>query len=55
MPYKAKHYALFTGDVKAEDKYKVTTPPGILFKSKEEAKQYARKKGWFDDIKIMKY
>ena len=47
-------YAIFTSDVKAKDKYHVTTPPTQLFKTKTGARRYAKRRG-YDDFKIMKY
>jgi len=35
-----KQFALFDEDVKAEDKYRVTTPSKLLFDSRREAKRY---------------
>ena len=49
-------YALFTDDVKASDKYRVTTRSGKIFNTKEEAKAFAILKwGSAKGTKIMKY
>lgn len=42
---KQKLYALFTDDVKSEDKYKLTTPPKSFFKSRISAKKFMKKHG----------
>lgn len=51
-------YAIFQSDVKAADKYKVTSQPKI-YKTKEAAKKGLEallKKGWTrSELKILKY
>jgi len=47
-------YAIFSKDVKAKDKYKVTSPPKIFFKTRKEAHQYGKKK-YGNDYKVMVY
>ena len=38
-----KQYAIFDSSVKAEDKYRVTTPSKLVFKTYKQAKIYAIK------------
>lgn len=45
-------FAVFDKDVKSVDKYNVRTP--AIFKSKTDAKLFAKLKKW-KDFKIMKY
>jgi hypothetical protein len=36
-------YALFDKDVKAKEKYEVTTPPSLVFNTRKEAKAFAKR------------
>lgn len=47
-------YAIWSSDVKAEDKYKVTTLPTKFFPTREKAHAYAKKRGW-TDYKVMRW
>ena len=51
-------YAIFTSDIKAKDKYKVTSPPRV-YKTKARALEELGKliqKGWKkSELKILKY
>ena len=51
---KDKKYAIFDSDVKAKDKYHVTTLPTKFFSNRKDAHKYAKKRGWeTDDYKVM--
>lgn len=47
-----KGYAIYDKDVKAEDKYKLTSLPNIQFKSRKKAEKYAKNK-YGSDYKIL--
>jgi len=49
-------YALFDSSVRFEDKYNVTTAPGVFFGSEMEAKEHMERRGFTgEDTQIMKY
>lgn len=47
-------YAMFSRDVSAADKYKVTTPPSKFFRTRKEAMGYV-KAHKVKDVKILSY
>lgn len=51
---KIKKYAIWDSDVKAKEKYRVTTLPTKFFSSRQEAHAFAKKRGWEpSDYKVM--
>jgi hypothetical protein len=53
-PPEKKVYAIFSSDVKAKDKHRVTTPPKLFFYSRDEGKAFIKRHG-MKDVKVLRY